>query len=123
MRQTIEVDVLSTTEATVVEVKGSTYREANRGHIKSQGFAKKHPKDSHDPEVGHSLAMARALRDLAEAYETRAWERINHPLQTVTYAKGGIFPSGIDPKYSVTFTGTPVTDTEKFWRDLGRAGS
>lgn len=78
MRQTIQVDVLTTDEATVAEVQGTTYREANRGDLVAQGYAKKHPKDENDVEVGHALAMSRALKALAETYEKRAWERINN---------------------------------------------
>jgi len=79
MRQTIQVDVLTTDEATVAEVQGTTYAESYRGGLKATGYAKKHPNDEHDAEVGHALAMARALKTLAEAYEKRAWERISHP--------------------------------------------
>lgn len=76
MHQTITVDVLTTSEATVVEVKGGAYREATAGLV-AQGAAKKHPNDEHDAEVGHALAMSRALKALAESYEKRAWDRIN----------------------------------------------
>lgn len=93
MRQTIEVDVLATSEATVVEVKGGTYLETNP-RIVAQGFAKKHPNDTHDPETGHALAMARALRELAEAYEKRAKERIDNPIR-YRFATGGIVPDSL----------------------------
>jgi hypothetical protein len=91
MRQTLQVDVLTTEEATVVEVQGTTYAETYQGNLKANGYAKKHPNDEHDAEVGHALAMARALKELAESYEKRAWERINHP-RTYTYAYGGVVP-------------------------------
>lgn len=98
MHQTIQVDVLATSEATVVEVKGGTYLESYPALV-AQGYAKKHPNDEYDAEVGHALAMARALKELAESYEKRAWERINHPI-TYKYATGGILP-----RYSTTVTG------------------
>jgi hypothetical protein len=59
MHQTIQVDVLATSEATVVEVRGGTYLETNPALV-AQGAAKKHPNDEHDAEVGHALAMSRA---------------------------------------------------------------
>lgn len=96
MRQTIQVDVLLTDEATVAEVRGGTYLESNPTYV-AQGYAKKHPKDNHDAEVGHSLAMARALKALAETYEQRAWDRINNP-RHYTYATGGMLTTA--PKFS-----------------------
>lgn len=94
MHQTIQVDVLATSEATVVEVKGGTYLESYPALV-AQGSAKKHPNDEHDAEVGHALAMARALKELAESYEKRAWERINNP-RTYVYADGG-YVTKLDP--------------------------
>ena len=102
MRQTIEATVLTTPEATVVEVEGSSSIETYRGNLKATGYAKKHPNDTHDPEVGHSLAMARALRELADTYEKRAWERINHPLAHA-YATGGTVTTA--PKFSYELEG------------------
>ena len=91
MRQTIQVDVLATDEATVAEVQGTTYEETYRGDLLGKGYAKKHPNDEHDAETGHALALARALRELADVYEKRAWERINRPTTPAyTYADGGI---------------------------------
>lgn len=87
MHQTIQVDVLATSEATVVEVKGGTYLEASRGDLVAQGYAKKHPNDENDAEVGHALAMARALKELAESYEKRAWERINRKTVPVSHGE------------------------------------
>jgi hypothetical protein len=115
MRQTIQVDVLATDEATVAEVQGTTYEETYRGDLLGKGYAKKHPNDEHDAETGHALAMARALRELADVYEKRAWERINHP-RTYTFANGG---------YVSTLKPSSVTHTGKFdhqWLDrvLGR---
>jgi hypothetical protein len=101
MHQTIQVDVLATSEATVVEVRGGTYLETNPALV-AQGAAKKHPNDEHDAEVGHALAMSRALKALAESYEKRAWERINHP-RTYRFADGG-YVTSIDPT-SATWTG------------------
>jgi hypothetical protein len=100
MRQTIQVDVLATDEATVAEVQGTTYEETYRGDLLGKGYAKKHPNDEHDAETGHALAMARALRELADVYEKRAWERINHPVQT-GYARGGL----LAPDYAMTVKG------------------
>lgn len=93
MHQTIQVDVLATSEATVVELRGGTYLETNPAFV-AQGDAKKHPKDEHDPEIGHALAMARALHSLAETYEKRAAERINNPTRQA-YAYGGM----LSPKF------------------------
>jgi hypothetical protein len=89
MRQTIEVDVLATAEATVVEVRGGTYLETNPTFV-AQGDAKKHPNDEHDPEIGHALAMARALHSLAETYEKRAQARIDRPTTRALYPSGGL---------------------------------
>lgn len=117
MRQTISVDVLATDEATVAEVQGTTYQESNRGSLVGKGYAKKHPNDSHDAETGHALAMARALRELAEAYEKRAWDRINHPVRYV-YATGAM----LEP-----FSATTTAKFDKDWFDkivgmkIGRA--
>lgn len=102
MRQTIQVDVLATDEATVVEVTGGNYLETSRGLV-AKGAAKKHPNDEHDAEVGHALAMSRALKELAEIYEKRAWERINNPRAYTTFATGGIL-TGLKP-YSTTVSG------------------
>jgi hypothetical protein len=100
MRQTLHVDVLTTKEATVVEVEGTTYAQTYQGNLKASGYAKKHPNDEHDAEVGHALAMARALKELAESYERRAWDRINGSGETV-FAYGGI----VSKPHSVTYTG------------------
>jgi hypothetical protein len=102
MRQTIEVEVLATPEATVVEAKGGTYLETGM-RLVAQGYAKKHPKDTNDAEVGHALAVSRALRELADAYEKRAWERINHPC-TYKYATGGMLTT--TPQFSYDIEGT-----------------
>lgn len=108
MRQTIEVDVLATSEATVVEVKGGTYLETNRGNLVAQGYAKKHPNDTHDAEVGHALAMARALKQLAESYEKRAWERIEHPL-VYTYVADGVKTWTVDGTWLDSLIGKTMT--------------
>ena len=114
MRQTIEVDVLATSEATVVEVRGGTYLETNPA-IVAQGAAKKHPNDSHDPEIGHALAIARALHALAESYEKRAQERIEHP-QRFRYATGGMITT---PKFTA-YDAEKVFDQTWLDRVLGR---
>jgi hypothetical protein len=90
MRKAIEVEVLATTEATVVEVRGGTYFESDSSFV-GQGYAKKHPNDDNDCETGHALAMARALRQLADAYESRAQDRIDHPIH-YRHAMGGVIP-------------------------------
>lgn len=114
MRQTVEVDVLTTPEATVVEVKGSSSLETYRGNLVAQGFAKKHPNDSHDPEVGHALAMSRALKDLAALYEKRAWDRINANTTTTKFAIGGMVTD--TPKYSMEISGK--LDRDNWWRSI-----
>lgn len=104
MRQTISVDVLATDEATVAEVQGTTYQESNRGSLVGKGYAKKHPNDEHDPEIGHALAMARALHSLAETYEKRAAERINRPTL---------------PAYAYSGTLSPKFDSGLLYKDAG----
>lgn len=113
MRQTINVDVLATDEATVAEVQGTTYRESNRGSLVGKGYAKKHPNDEYDAETGHALAMARALRELAESYEARAWERINTPVAS-KFAVGGLF-SGLKFAPDLTMS----SDLAK-WSSIGK---
>lgn len=112
MRQTIEATVLTTPEATVVEVEGSSNIETYRGNLKATGYAKKHPNDSHDPEVGHALAMSRALKDLAALYEKRAWDRIN--TKTTKFAIGGIVAN--PPKYTLEVSGK--LDHDSWWRSI-----
>lgn len=114
MRQTIEATVLTTPEATVVEVEGSSALETYRGNLKATGYAKKHPNDTHDAEVGHSLAMARALRELADTYEKRAWDRINAKTVTTKFATGGIVAN--PPKYTLEVSGK--LDHDSWWRSI-----
>ena len=52
------------------EARGGTF--SNIGELSATGSAKKHPKDTSEPEVGFNLAVARALRALADQYEKRA---------------------------------------------------
>lgn len=113
MRQTIEATVLTTPEATVVEVEGSSALETYRGNLKATGYAKKHPNDTHDTEVGHSLAMARALRELADRYEKRAWDRIN--AKPPKFATGGLVVSD-SPKSTMEVSGK--IDTDSWWRNI-----
>jgi hypothetical protein len=70
MNRLINVSVLLSEDATVAEARGSTL--SNIGELSGTGAAKKHPKDTPEPEVGFNLAVARALRSLADQYEKRA---------------------------------------------------
>lgn len=70
MKKTFEVTALVTDESTVVEVAGTTLNGASP--LVAKGYSKKHPKDNANGNVGYSLAVARALRELARHYENYA---------------------------------------------------
>lgn len=70
MKKTFEVTALVTDESTVVEVAGTTLNGASP--LVAKGYSKKHPKDNPNGNVGYSLAVARALRELAQHYENYA---------------------------------------------------
>jgi len=70
VNKTISLTVLLDGEASVAEARGSTY--TNIGEVTGTGSAKKHPKDKPDNTIGYNLAVARALRALADEYEKRA---------------------------------------------------
>ncbi len=98
MNRLINVSVLLSEDATVAEARGSTL--SNIGELSGTGAAKKHPKDLSDNEVGFNLAVARALRSLADKYEERAEQAQNLPPQRVVL--------GMDPG-TVFFDGTVWT--------------
>ena len=89
MNKSITLTVLLDGEAAVAEARGGTL--TGIGELKGTGSAKKHPKDTSDAEVGFDLAVARALRALADQYELRAEQAMNMPPQRVVL--------GIDPGY------------------------
>ena len=70
MNKMINLTVLLDGEASVAEARGGTF--SNIGELSATGSAKKHPKDTSNSEVGFNLAVARALRALADQYEKRA---------------------------------------------------
>lgn len=61
-----------TDEVVAVELTVQTYGQEFTG----KGWAKKHPKDRPNAEVGLALATSRALLDAAEQLTTYAQERI-----------------------------------------------
>jgi hypothetical protein len=75
MNKMVNLTVLLDGEASVAEARGGTF--SNIGELSATGSAKKHPKDTSEPEVGFNLAVARALRALADQYEKRA-EQAQH---------------------------------------------
>ena len=81
MHKTISLTVLLDGEASVAEARGSTLN--NIGELSATGSAKKHPDDQADREVGFNLAVARALRALADRYEHRAEIAQNNPQRFV----------------------------------------
>ncbi len=78
MNKTVSLTVLLDGEASVAEARGGTFNGV--GEVIGTGAAKKHPKDSSDNAVGFNLAVARALRSLAEQYEKRANETTSSTL-------------------------------------------
>jgi hypothetical protein len=87
----VNLTVLLDGNASVAEARGGTF--SNIGELSATGSAKKHPKDPSDNEVGFNLAVARALRALADQYEKRAEEAMNHPLRDVPQR----YILGVDP--------------------------
>ena len=81
MNKTVSLTVLLDGEASVAEARGSTLN--NIGELSATGSAKKHPQDASDNEVGFNLAVARALRSLANQYEQRAEIAQNNPQRFV----------------------------------------
>ena len=85
MNKMINLTVLLDGEASVAEARGGTF--SNVGELSATGSAKKHPKDTSEPEVGFNLAVSRALRALADQYEKRAetaMDYANFPRRWVT---------------------------------------
>lgn len=99
MNKTIHVTSVVSDETAAVEVNAPAFREQGEGSLTATGWAKKHPNDKPDSEIGYNLAVARALRNLADQYEKCADEAMNNPLQTVTYSSSVLSP------YTITFDG------------------
>jgi hypothetical protein len=102
VNKTISVTVLLDGEASVAEARGSTL--SNVGELSGTGSAKKHPNDSSDNEVGFNLAVSRALRALADQYETRANEAMfytNMPQRVVV----GLDSANTSTGHTVFFDG------------------
>lgn len=78
MIKSFGVNVLLSEDASVAEVTGAVAYNGV-GELRGKGAAKRHPKDNPDEQVGYSLAVARALRDLADKYEQRAEEAMERP--------------------------------------------
>lgn len=53
------------------------------------GSAKRNPADEHDGQTGQDIALARALRELADALEDGAHER-DEPPREFTYTPGTV---------------------------------
>ena len=96
MNKTIAITALVSDESAVVEVQTSSY--SNIGNITATGWSKKHPNDKPDAEIGYNVAVARALRDLADKFDERAEAASSQPLVTayLTPLSGSTF----------TYTGT-----------------
>lgn len=82
MNKTIALNVLLNEDATVAEAQGSSLSEI--GTLSATGSAKRHPNDYPDQNVGFNLAVARALRALADKYEDRANYAMDGP-PTLTF--------------------------------------
>lgn len=98
MNKTVSFTVLVSDETAVVEATAPTLRESGEGSVKGSGWAKKHPKDKADQEVGYDVAMARALRALADEYDKRAEEAMANPVQH-------IFLDALKQPYTMTLNG------------------
>ncbi len=77
MNKTIALTALVSDESAVVEVQTSSY--SNIGNITATGWSKKHPNDKPDAEVGYNVAVARALRALADKFDQRAEKAMENP--------------------------------------------
>lgn len=60
----------------VVAVRVTAKAYGSVGRYEALGFAKRHPADDDDPEIGRCLALSRALHKLADQLETGARLRI-----------------------------------------------
>jgi hypothetical protein len=103
MNKLVNLTVLTDKDAAVCEARGGTY--ASIGELSATGSAKKHPQDTSDNEVGFNLAVARALRALADQYEKRAEEAMSLPLRDVPQR----YIIGMDPTFS--YGGLTTTTT------------
>lgn len=104
MNKTISLTALVSDESAVVEAQTSSY--SNIGTVSATGWSKKHPNDEADNETGYNLAVARALRSLADEFEKRAEARMN----STTYVLSGY----LTPAGGSTFTYTGTFDPSTF---------
>lgn len=112
MNKTVSFTVLVSDETAVVEATAPTLRESGEGSVKGSGWAKKHPNDKPDQEVGYDVAMARALRALADEYDKRAEELMTNPGQHTFLS--------FDPASMYTMTLNGLYNTNDLSSVLGR---
>lgn len=93
MNKTIHLTALVSDESSVVEATGPSFHETGEGSVKATGWAKKHPKDEPDAYVGYNVAVARALRSLADEYDAKANQAMD-PNQM--YVNGNLMFKGLD---------------------------
>lgn len=74
----VEVTVLATSEATVAQARSiNPGVEGFPEQFTANGYAKKHPKDTDNPDIGFNLAVARALAELSAEYAQRAASEVH----------------------------------------------
>lgn len=81
----VEITVLSTPEATVAEARSAQMNDSLGENFTVNGYAKKHPKDKDNPEIGFNLAVARALVSLADEYAMRAAKAVGGSVEVGGY--------------------------------------
>lgn len=72
IRYGIEVTVIQDDVTTVAFLNN-----AKSGQYIDRGYARRHPLDARDPDIGHDLAVARAFANLADRYARKAERSIN----------------------------------------------
>ncbi len=106
MNKTVHLTVLVSDETAVVEAQAPSFTENGEGSVKGAGWAKKHPNDKPDAEIGYNVAMARALRDLADKYDSRATEAMNNPVVMHTFPSMYIDTSSLKSPGWTSLAGT-----------------
>jgi Domain of unknown function (DUF1876) len=109
----IPVDVIVTDEATVAEASFVEYERA-RDRQTVTGYAKKHPRDEVNAEIGFNLAVARALSALADEYAKRAAEAVGGTVEVGGYEYEVV--SEAPANVSLWPFSTPYADNEDEWR-------